>query len=64
MLCMACTTHNVNYKEVFTMSQHPEERSKNTNGKSKSSDSDAGKNGKGNAGQVEKKGGKSTPVRK
>lgn len=46
------------------MSQHPEERSKNTNGKSKSSGSEAGKSGKEDAGQVEKKGGKSAPVSK
>ena len=46
------------------MSQHPEERSKKTSGKSKSSDSDTAKSGKGNASEVEKKGGKSTPGRK
>ena len=46
------------------MSQHPEERSKNNNGKSKSSGSEAGKSGKEDAGQVEKKGGKSAPVSK
>lgn len=57
---MTGTTHRVNYSEVINMSQHPEERSKNTNGKSKSSGSDAGKSGKGDAGQIEKKGGKST----
>ena len=61
---MTGTTHRVNYSVVINMSQHPEERSKNTKGKSKSSGSDAGKSGKGDAGQVEKKGGKSTPVRK
>ncbi|MDO8343334.1 MAG: hypothetical protein Q7T48_09070 [Cellvibrio sp.] len=46
------------------MSQHPEDRSKKTSGKSKSSDSDAGKSGKGSASEVEKKGGKSTSGRK
>jgi hypothetical protein len=61
---MTCITHKVIYREGFNMSQHPEERSKNTSGKSKSSGSDAGKSSKGDAGQVEKKGGKSTPVRK
>ena len=59
-----CSTNNVNYQGDFNMSQHPEERSKSTSVKSKSSDSDASKSGKGSAGQVEKKGGKSTPVPK
>lgn len=61
---MACTAIEVNYKEVVNMSQHPEERSKKTNGKSKSSDSEAGENGKRSAGKIEKKGGKSTSGRK
>lgn len=46
------------------MSQHPEERSKKSTGKSKSSDSDTSKNGKGNVGETEKKGGKTTSGRK
>jgi hypothetical protein len=46
------------------MSQHPEERSKKSSGKSKSSDADTAKSGKGNTSEVEKKGGKSTLERK
>jgi hypothetical protein len=46
------------------MSQHPEEISKKSSGKSKSSDVDTIKSGKGNTNEVEKKSGKSTPERK
>lgn len=42
------------------MSQHPEQRSKKSSGKSKTNDSDSSKSGHGNARESGKKGGSTT----